>query len=131
MYLKQGQTFAPLSGSNCTHDQIHYTVPSKLDELKHGRLNITLQHQVVHHVGKLKSKYIILSNENMLKEDECIWGSFIAEMLPSTICNITTIIVSIYSGQWLGHISSDIIVGICLSLSSWYITVKLTLHYLM
>ena len=44
----------------------------------------------------------------MLKEDECICGSFIAEMLPSTICNITTTIVSIYSGQWLGHISSDI-----------------------
>ena len=38
LYLKQGQTLVPLSGTNCT--QIHYNILSKLDELKHGRLNI-------------------------------------------------------------------------------------------
>ena len=38
LYLKQGQTLVPLSGSNCT--QIHYNVLTKLGELKHGRLNI-------------------------------------------------------------------------------------------
>ena len=43
----------------------------------------------------------------MLKGDEYVCGSFIAEMLFFTICNITTT-VSIYSGQWLGHISSHI-----------------------
>ena len=40
----------------------------------------------------------------MLKGDEYVCGSFIAEMLSFTICNITTTTVSIYSGQWLGHI---------------------------
>ena len=44
----------------------------------------------------------------MLKGDEYVCGSFIAEMLSFTICNITTTTVSIYSGQWLGHISSHI-----------------------
>ena len=43
----------------------------------------------------------------MLKGDECGYDSFIADMLPSTKCNITTTTISIYSGQWLGHISSD------------------------
>ena len=100
LYLKQGQTLVPLSGSNCT--QIHYNVLSKLDELKHGRLNIgsppSWSAELYVHPCPMRF---------MLKEDECVCDSFIVDMLPSTKCNITTTTITIYSGQWLGHISSD------------------------
>ena len=99
LYLKQGQTLVPLSGSNCT--QIHYNVLSKLDELKHGRLNIaTPSWSAELYVHPCPMGF-------MLKGDECVCDSFIVDMSPSTKCNITTTTITIYSGQWLGHISSE------------------------
>ena len=103
LYLKQGQTLVPLSGSNCT--QIHYIVLSKLDELKHGRLHIAAPGSPPSWSAELYIHPCPMGF--MLKEDECVCDSFIVDMLPSTKCNITTTTITIYSGQWLGHISSD------------------------
>ena len=103
LYLKQGQTLVPLSGSNCT--QIHYNVLSKLDELKHGRLNIATSGSLPSWSAEL---YVYPCPMGfMLKEDECVCDSFIVDISPSTKCNITTTTITIYSGQWLGHISSE------------------------
>ena len=103
LYLKQGQTLVPLSGSNCT--QIHYNVLSKVDELKHGRLNITASGSPPSWSAEL---YVYPCPMGfILKGDECVCDSFIVDMSPSTKCNITTTTITIYSGQWLGHISSD------------------------
>ena len=103
LYLKQGQTLVPLSGSNCT--QIHYNVLSKLDELKHGRLHIATPGSPPSWSAELYVHPCPMGF--MLKEDECVCDSFIVDMSPSTKCNITTTTTTIYSGQWLGHISSD------------------------
>ena len=43
----------------------------------------------------------------MLIGGECVCNSFITAISPTTICNITTTTISIYSGQWLGHMFSD------------------------
>ena len=102
LYLKQGQTLVPLSGTNCT--QIHYNVLSKLDEVKHGRLNIATTGSPPSWSAELYVHPCPMGF--MLKGDECVCDSFIADMSPSTKCNITTTTISIYSGQWLGHISS-------------------------
>ena len=103
LYLKQGQTLVPLSGSNCT--QLHYIVLSKLDEFKHGRLNIATPGSPPSWSAELYVHPCPMGF--MLKEDECVCDSFIVDMSPSTKCNITTTTITIYSGQWLGHISSD------------------------
>ena len=100
LYLNQGQTLVPLSGSNCT--QIHYNVLSKLDELRHGRLNIATPGSPPSWSAELYVHPCPMGF--MLKGDECICDSFIADMSPSTKCNITTTTITIYSGQWLGHI---------------------------
>ena len=97
LYLKQGQTLVPLSGTNCT--QIHYNVLSKLDELKHGRLNIATPGSPPSWSAELYVHPCPMGF--MLKGDECVCDSFIADMSPSTKCNITTTTISIYSGQWL------------------------------
>ena len=102
LYLKQGQTLVPLSGTNCT--QIHYNVLSKLDEFKYGRLNIATPGSPPSWSAELYVHPCPMGF--MLKRDECVCDSFIADMSPSTKCNITTTTISIYSGQWLGHISS-------------------------
>ena len=65
---------------------------------------LTLQHQVVHHLDQLNIYVHPCPMGFMLKEDECVCDSFIADMSPSTKCNITRTTISIYSGQWLGHI---------------------------
>ena len=103
LYLKQGQTLVPLSETNCT--QIHYNVLSKLDELKHGRLNIATPGSPPSWSAEIYVHPCPMGF--MLKGDECVCDSFIADVSPSTKCNITTTTISIYSGQWLGHISSD------------------------
>ena len=103
LYLKQGQTLVPLSGSNCT--QIHYNVLSKLDELKRGRLNIATPGSPPSWSAELYIHPCPMGF--MLKGDECVCDSFIVDMSPSTKCNITTTTITIYSGRWLGHISSD------------------------
>ena len=103
LYLKQGQTLVPLSGTNCT--QIHYNVLSKLNEFKRGRLNIATPGSPPSWSAELYVHPCPMGF--MLKGDECVCDSFIVDMSPSTKCNITTTTISIYSGQWLGHISSD------------------------
>ena len=103
LYLKQGQTLVPLSGTKCT--QIHYNVLSKLDEFKHGRLNIATPGSPPSWSAELYVHPCPMGF--MLKRDQCVCDSFIADISPSTKCNITTTTISIYSGQWLGHISSD------------------------
>ena len=102
LYLKQGQTLVPLSGTNCT--QIHYNVLSKLNEFKYGRLNIATPGSPPSWSAELYVHPCPMGF--MLKGDECVCDSFIVDMLPSTKCNITTTTISIYSGQWLGHVSS-------------------------
>ena len=102
MYLKQGQTLVPLSGTNCT--QIHYNILSKLNEFKHGRVSIATPGSPPSWSAELFVYPCPMGF--MLKEDECVCDSFIVDMSPSTKCNITTTTISIYSGQWLGHISS-------------------------
>ena len=103
LYLKQGQTLVPLSGSNCT--VIHYIVFSKLDELKHGRLNIATPGSPPSWSAELYVHPCPMGF--MLKGDECVCDNFIVDMSHSTKCNITTTTITIYSGQWLGHISSE------------------------
>ena len=103
LYLKQGQTLVPLSGTNCT--QIHCNVLSKLDEFKHGRVNIATPGSPPSWSAELYVHPCPMGF--MLKGDECVCDSFIVDMSPSTKCNITTTTISIYSGQWLGHISSN------------------------
>ena len=103
LYLKQGQTLVPLSGTNCT--QIHYNVLSKLDEFKQGRFNIATPGSPPSWSAELYVHPCPMGF--MLKGDECVCDGFIVDMSPSTKCNITTTTISIYSGQWLGHISSD------------------------
>ena len=102
LYLKQEQTLVPLSGSNCT--QLHYNVLSKVGELKHERLNIATPGCPPSWSAELYVHPCPMGF--MLKEDECVCDSFIVDMSPSTKCNITTTTITIYSGQWLGHISS-------------------------
>ena len=103
LYLKQGQTLVPLSGSNCT--QIHYNVLTKLDELKHGRLNIATPGSPPSWSAELYVHPCPMGF--VLKGDECVCDSFIVDMSPSTKCNISTTTITIHSGQWLGHISSE------------------------
>ena len=102
LYLKQGQTLVPLSGTNCT--KIHCNVLSKRDEFKHGRLNIATPGSPPSWSAELYVHPCPMGF--MLKGDECVCDSFIADMLPSAKCNITTTTISIYSGLWFGQISS-------------------------
>ena len=102
LYLKQGQTLVPLSGTNCT--QIHYNVLSTLDEFKHEMLNIATPGSPPSWSAELYVHPCPMGF--MLKGDECVCDSFIADMSPSTKCNITTTTISICSGLWLGYISS-------------------------
>ena len=103
IYLKQGQTLVPLSGSNCT--QINYNVLSKLNEIKHGVLNIATPGNPPSWSAEI---YVYPCPMGfILNEGECVCNSFITDISPTTICNITTNTISISSGQWLGHILSD------------------------
>ena len=71
--------------------------------MKHGRLNIATPGSPPSWSAELYVHPCPMGF--MLKGDECVCDSFIVDMLPSTKCNITTTTISIYSGQWLGHIS--------------------------
>ena len=102
LYLKEGQTLVPLSGTNCT--QIHFNILSKLDEYKHERLSIATPGSPPSWSAELYIHPCPMGF--MLKREECVCDSFIVDMSPSTKCNITTTTISIYSGQWLGYISS-------------------------
>ena len=103
LYLKQGQTLVPLFGNKCT--QINYNVLSKLNEFKHGVLNIATPG---YPTSWLANIYVYPCPMGfMLNGDECVCDSFITAISPTTICNITTTTISISSGQWLGYIFSD------------------------
>ena len=103
LYLKQGQTLVPLSGSNCT--QINYNVLNELNELKHGVLNIATPGYPPSWSAEI---YVYPCPMGfILNGGECVCNGFITDISHTTICNITTTTISISSGQWLGHILSD------------------------
>ena len=103
LYLKPGQTLVPLSGSNCT--QINYKVLSKINEFKHGVLNIATPGNPPSWSAEIYVHPCPIGF--MLIGGECVCNSFIKAISPTTICNITTTTISMSSGQWLGHIFSD------------------------
>ena len=103
LYLKEGQTLVPLFGNKC--NQINYNVLSKRNEFQYGVLNIATPG---YRTSWLASIYVHPCPMGfMLTGGECGCNSFITDISPTTICNITTTTISISSGQWLGHIFSD------------------------
>ena len=103
LYLKPEQTLVPLSGSNCT--QINYKVFNKIDEFKHGVLNIATPGNSPSWLAEVYVHPCPMGF--MLIGGECLCNSFITDISLTTICNITTTTISISSGQWLGHTFFD------------------------
>ena len=102
VYLKQEQKQSPLSGTGAT--VVHYVIYSKINEIVNAILSIATPQNPQSWSATIAILPCPLGF--MLHDDECICDSFITRIIPHAECNITSVSISISTGQWLGNVSN-------------------------